>query len=557
MWVQQTSGHSCIVTTNNEQTPPPVHNGSQSEGIASIHTRGRARREDWAARAVNDTFGDCERAGQLRDLARRNPTSERLVQSARLRSLWSDVESLQNAATPLRGDVAYAGVDSRAAGRRGGTDLRWRLRQQRPCSGRRAATPARRRCGGPRSYWGRHWRGRQRRPAAAASRRCARCGLGTTAACRLRKQPTDTPLPSGGATTWMTQEIGKKHFKRLVPLLAQRFRLRPPNSRVPTSIPGPGNISNLWLFYVGNVADTDVVGNFILEFFCLPLHYPPHPTSSFQLCCTFVSSILLAEDENTRGGVCTFQGTASAFALNVDGDLLGGGRGGVVVRPLASHLGGPGSIPGGVSRAFSLMETVPDDAAGRKGSPVSPRAPLHSGTAPYSPHFTIIGSQDLGVKRSPNLLTLGNEFFSGGGGRNKPLNNGTNLSTRSPERDIMDRFNFSSTGLSQMEPDFLWARTKGERNGECPVSRNQRRHSPVIPVVRFEVVLSDFHFFDISVWKNSPSGWQSDWWREGNPAGGEPVFPVALQAASELFRADGLPGVSPIWAGNLVSRRPD
>ncbi|KAJ8887586.1 hypothetical protein PR048_013803 [Dryococelus australis] len=40
------------------------------------------------------------------------------------------------------------------------------------------------------------------------------------------------------------------------------------------------------------------------------------------------------------------------------------GRGGVVVRLLASHLGEPGSIPNGVAPGFSHVGIVPDDAAG-------------------------------------------------------------------------------------------------------------------------------------------------------------------------------------------------
>ncbi|KAJ8871642.1 hypothetical protein PR048_027969 [Dryococelus australis] len=42
------------------------------------------------------------------------------------------------------------------------------------------------------------------------------------------------------------------------------------------------------------------------------------------------------------------------------------GRGGVVARLLASHLGEPGSIPGGVAPGFSHVGIVPDDVAGRR-----------------------------------------------------------------------------------------------------------------------------------------------------------------------------------------------
>ncbi|KAJ8884412.1 hypothetical protein PR048_016269 [Dryococelus australis] len=43
-----------------------------------------------------------------------------------------------------------------------------------------------------------------------------------------------------------------------------------------------------------------------------------------------------------------------------------GARGGVVVRLLASHLGEPGPIPGGVAPGFSRVGIVPNDAAGRR-----------------------------------------------------------------------------------------------------------------------------------------------------------------------------------------------
>ncbi|KAJ8866150.1 hypothetical protein PR048_033674 [Dryococelus australis] len=83
------------------------------------------------------------------------------------------------------------------------------------------------------------------------------------------------------------------------------------------------------------------------------------------------------------------------------------GRGDRVVRLLASHKGEPGSIPGGVTYRFSHVGIVPDDAADRRVSPGISRFPplLHSGAAPFSPHFTFIGSQDLDVKSRPNLST--------------------------------------------------------------------------------------------------------------------------------------------------------
>ncbi|KAJ8876208.1 hypothetical protein PR048_024118 [Dryococelus australis] len=58
-----------------------------------------------------------------------------------------------------------------------------------------------------------------------------------------------------------------------------------------------------------------------------------------------------------------------------------------MARLLASHQGELGSIPGEVAPGFSRVEFVPDDAAGRR---------VFSGSSrPYSPPFTLIGSQDF------------------------------------------------------------------------------------------------------------------------------------------------------------------
>ncbi|KAJ8868518.1 hypothetical protein PR048_030046 [Dryococelus australis] len=79
------------------------------------------------------------------------------------------------------------------------------------------------------------------------------------------------------------------------------------------------------------------------------------------------------------------------------------GRGGVVVRLLAYHQGEPGSIPGDAAPEPPHVGIVPDHAVGRRVSSEISRFPptLHSGTAPYPPHFTIIGFQDLDLIIKP------------------------------------------------------------------------------------------------------------------------------------------------------------
>ncbi|KAJ8871171.1 hypothetical protein PR048_027477 [Dryococelus australis] len=78
------------------------------------------------------------------------------------------------------------------------------------------------------------------------------------------------------------------------------------------------------------------------------------------------------------------------------------------VRTLASHQGEPGSIPGRATPGFSQLGIVPYDAAGRAGFLGHLPEPLHYGAAPPSPHFALIGSQDLVVKNRPNLSILDN-----------------------------------------------------------------------------------------------------------------------------------------------------
>ncbi|KAJ8885413.1 hypothetical protein PR048_011610 [Dryococelus australis] len=85
-----------------------------------------------------------------------------------------------------------------------------------------------------------------------------------------------------------------------------------------------------------------------------------------------------------------------SFSLVADAPVVAG-LSGVVVELLASYQGEPGSIPGGVTPGLSHAGIVQDDArqlAGFLGDLPFPQL-LHSGAAPYSHHFTLIGSQDL------------------------------------------------------------------------------------------------------------------------------------------------------------------
>ncbi|KAJ8872414.1 hypothetical protein PR048_026018 [Dryococelus australis] len=54
-------------------------------------------------------------------------------------------------------------------------------------------------------------------------------------------------------------------------------------------------------------------------------------------------------------------------------------------------------------RMWDSCRTMPLVGGFSRGFPVLP--PFHSGTVPYSPHFILVGSQDLDVKSRPNLFT--------------------------------------------------------------------------------------------------------------------------------------------------------
>ncbi|KAJ8866391.1 hypothetical protein PR048_032234 [Dryococelus australis] len=70
--------------------------------------------------------------------------------------------------------------------------------------------------------------------------------------------------------------------------------------------------------------------------------------------------------------------------------------------------GEPDSILGGVALVFSHVRVVPDDTVGWRVFSGFYRFPpsLHSDSAPYSPRFTRIGSQDIDVKGSTNPFPL-------------------------------------------------------------------------------------------------------------------------------------------------------
>ncbi|KAJ8875099.1 hypothetical protein PR048_022990 [Dryococelus australis] len=82
------------------------------------------------------------------------------------------------------------------------------------------------------------------------------------------------------------------------------------------------------------------------------------------------------------------------------------GRSGRAVKLLASHQGEPSSIPGRLIPDFpkwKSCQTMPLVGGFSRGYPVYP--PFHSGAAPFSSRFALIGSQDHDVKGRPTFFT--------------------------------------------------------------------------------------------------------------------------------------------------------
>ncbi|KAJ8885724.1 hypothetical protein PR048_011922 [Dryococelus australis] len=90
-------------------------------------------------------------------------------------------------------------------------------------------------------------------------------------------------------------------------------------------------------------------------------------------------------------------------ALHLVSSVSRGGLGGAAAKELASHQGKPGSIPGGVAPGFSQVGRCRRSEGFLGDIPFPP--PLHSGAAPYSPRFSLIGFPDHAVKNHPSIFT--------------------------------------------------------------------------------------------------------------------------------------------------------
>ncbi|KAJ8877916.1 hypothetical protein PR048_022375 [Dryococelus australis] len=109
----------------------------------------------------------------------------------------------------------------------------------------------------------------------------------------------------------------------------------------------------------------------------------------------------------------------------------------------ASHVGEPGSIPGGFAPGFSHVVIVPDDAAGFLGDP--PFSPLfNSGAAPYSLRFTLLCSQDLSrqIDGALKVVVVENRGFS----RGSPAAAPRHLVPAASIRSAAGRLNIDASG---------------------------------------------------------------------------------------------------------------
>ncbi|KAJ8886415.1 hypothetical protein PR048_012626 [Dryococelus australis] len=151
---------------------------------------------------------------------------------------------------------------------------------------------------------------------------------------------------------------------------------------------------------------TSIICRFIIKRFSEAVRWRRRP------CCHLLScNISLQESlQRTRGqhGLCRRR--LASERRSIPTFLTVGGHGGRAVRLLASQ-GYPGPIPGRFIRIFACGNRAVDavgpvkvEEGGGLGELSFP-SPFHSVAAPYSPSFTLIGSQDLATKSRPNLIT--------------------------------------------------------------------------------------------------------------------------------------------------------
>ncbi|KAJ8886137.1 hypothetical protein PR048_012346 [Dryococelus australis] len=124
---------------------------------------------------------------------------------------------------------------------------------------------------------------------------------------------------------------------------------------------------------------------------------PVFPTLSFRRCSILTSITLIdSQDLGVKRHPNLFTNSPAKFAL-----LFGAIK-------LNTHPAANGkTTPPRVCTVFSIVGIVADVAAGRRVFSVISRfqCPRHSGAASYSPHVTLIGSEDLDVNSHPNLFT--------------------------------------------------------------------------------------------------------------------------------------------------------
>ncbi|KAJ8873659.1 hypothetical protein PR048_024488 [Dryococelus australis] len=142
-----------------------------------------------------------------------------------------------------------------------------------------------------------------------------------------------------------------------------------------------------------------------------PLHSGAAPFS-YHLTPMHNRQLVLVVDVDGNQSNQVSESVLKCFRPQPDGFLLSRKSGvhtrgrvrGVVIL-LASHQGELGSIPSRATPGFSQVGIVTDDAAGRRfflrDLPFLP--PFRSGAAPFPPHSTLIGFQDLVVTSRSNL----------------------------------------------------------------------------------------------------------------------------------------------------------
>ncbi|KAJ8881317.1 hypothetical protein PR048_017798 [Dryococelus australis] len=210
-------------------------------------------------------------------------------------------------------------------------------------------------------------------------------------------------------------------------------------------------------------------------------------------------------------------------------------------------------FPAGTLPDFRMWRIVPDDAA-VGGDP----SPIHSGVAPYSFHFILIGSQDLAVKSRPNLYTHahGPNYFI------RALSSEVLILRREWRRTQARHASKENSPGASLAPGIVLmsysadgttpegargtrvAGSEVERESMCPVMQDLQCHEEFVPTVRHDVTARPYPPSPFTIPRQFPSDKYSVAFRQNprmasNMLSRRPNGPTSDESSNRIYFARG------------------